>query len=299
MADLSAPPLREDRRFAGMALALAAFLGFTGIDSCAKWLAESGMPTMQIVFVRYLAHLLLVVLIALPVSGLRFARANRLGAVLLRGVFLLGGTALNFWAVRYLSLTVTAAIFFTTPLFVCLLSIPILGERIGWRRWAAIGFGFLGVLIVTRPWSAGAHWAILLSFGATLGGALYLVYTRRLAGSDSATTQQFYAALLCTLCAAPFAGEGWVWPEEAADWTAFALIGVFGWAGHQLVTVAHRYAPATTLAPFVYAQIVYMTLSSWILFGDTPDLWVGVGSAVVMASGLFIWRRERQLAKRA
>ncbi|MEM9197766.1 MAG: DMT family transporter [Pseudomonadota bacterium] len=299
MGDRRSPSGREDRRLLGIFLALAAFAGFCGIDVSAKWLAEAGMPITQIVFVRYLVHLALVVAVAAPTLGLGFLRANRPRDVALRGVFLLIGTALNFWAVRHLPLTVTSAIFFTSPLFVCLLSIPLLGERIGSRRWTAIIVGFLGVLIVIRPWSADAHWAMFLSLGATLGGALYLVYTRKLAGADSAATQQFYAALLCTLVAAPLATLDWSWPADRAGWSAFALIGVFGWAGHQLVTVAHRYAPASTLAPFVYSQIVYMTVAGWVLFGDAPDIWVGLGAAVVMASGLYIWVRERSQAQAA
>jgi len=90
---------------------------------------------------------------------------------------------------------------------------------------------------------------------------------------------------------------GWTWPAAPADWMAFCMIGVFGWAGHQLLTVAHRFAPASVLAPFVYVQIIYMTASSWFIFHDAPDLWVLAGAAVVMAAGFYVWLRERQLAR--
>jgi drug/metabolite transporter (DMT)-like permease len=287
-------PLIEDRRLAGIGLVLAAYVGFTGIDVCAKWLSQSGFPVMQVVWVRYAVHLALVVALALP-SGTGFMHARRPGAVLLRGAFLLTGTVLNFFAVSYLPLTVTGAIFFTGPLFVCILAIPLLGEKVGPRRWAAIGVGFLGVLIVTRPWSAEAHWAVFLSLGAALGGALYLVLTRRLAGADSTATQQFYAALFCTVAVSPFAFEGWVWPERAVDWAALAMVGVFGWAGHQLVTIAHRFAPASALAPYTYTQILFLTAVSWAIFAQPPDIWVVTGAAVVAAAGLYIWQRERRL----
>ena len=120
-----------------------------------------------------------------------------------------------------------------------------------------------------------------------------------LAGRDATNTQQFYAGLVATLGVAPFALGDWTWPTGAASWLAFSAIGVFGWAGHQLVTIAHRFAPASTLAPFNYAQIVYMTASSWLIFAQPPDRWVIVGAGIVAASGLYIGLRERALARRA
>jgi drug/metabolite transporter (DMT)-like permease len=205
---------------------------------------------------------------------------------------------MNFWALSYLPLATTASIFFTSPLWVCLLSIPMLGERVGPRRWLAIGIGFLGILVVTRPLSGTAHWAMGLSMMAAMGGALYVILTRKLAGRDSTASMQFHAALIATLGTAPLALGEWHWPGMASGWIALGLIGIFGWGGHQLLTVAHRFAPATVLAPFVYVQIVYMTASGWIIFGDAPDAWVLVGAGIVVASGLYIWLRERQIARR-
>ncbi len=284
----------EDRRLHGIALMLAALLAFTGIDTCAKWLVLDGVPTTEVVFVRYLGHLVLVVALALP-RGERFVRAVNPGAVLVRGAFLLFSTILNFIALGYLPLTMTAAIFFSSPLWICLLSIPLLGEEVGPRRWAAMIVGFLGVLVVTRPWAGQVHWAVLLSVGAALCGAFYSILTRRLAGRDSTATQQFYAALLAAVGMAPLALPGWTWPSGGAGWFAILAIGAFGWAGHQILIVAHRYAPASTLAPISYVQILYMTASSWLIFAQPPDAWVLAGAAIVAASGLYIWLRERAL----
>ena len=142
----------EDRTLRGIALMLAALAGFTGIDTCAKWLVLDGMPTAEVVFVRYLGHLILVIAFALPL-GEPFLRTANPRDVGVRGAFLLFSTVLNFAALGYLPLTTTAAIFFSSPLWVCLLSIPLLGEEVGPRRWAAMAVGFLGVLVVTRPWS--------------------------------------------------------------------------------------------------------------------------------------------------
>jgi drug/metabolite transporter (DMT)-like permease len=285
----------EERRLHAIALMVLAVTGFTGIDTCAKWLVLDGLPTAQVVFVRYLGHLLIVVALALPAGDAVF-RSRNLGAVAVRGLALLASTVLNFAALGFLPLTMTAAIMFSMPLWVCLLSIPFLGERVGPRRWAAILVGFGGILVVTRPWSGTMHWAAMLSLGAALCGALYAILTRRLAGRDSTATQQFYAALVATVGTAPLALADWAWPTGAASWLAFVAIGGFGWAGHQLMIVAHRYAPASTLAPFTYTQIVAMTASSWLIFAQPPDAWVLVGGGIVVASGLYIWLRERTLS---
>lgn len=285
----------EDRRLRAIGLALGAFLAFTGIDTCAKWLVLAGLPTAEVVFVRFLVHLALVVATGL-LAGETLLRTGRPGTVMLRGAFLLGGTVLNFWALGYLPLATTSSIFFTSPLWICLLSIPLLGERVGPRRWAAILIGFTGILLVTRPWSGAVHWAVLLSLGAAFCAALYAILTRRLAGQDSTAVQQFYAAGIAALGTAPLALSAWAWPQDPVTWLAFGLVGAFGWAGHQLLTIAHRFAPATVIAPFVYVQILYMTLSGWMIFGDMPDGWVVAGAGVVMASGLYIWLRERNLA---
>jgi drug/metabolite transporter (DMT)-like permease len=153
--------------------------------------------------------------------------------------------------------------------------------------------------VVTRPWTGPLHWAVAMSIGAALSGACYSLMTRMLAGRDSTTTQQFYAALIATLGTAPLALADWTWPGGPASWFAFFAIGAFGWAAHQLLIIAHRFAPASTLAPMAYVQIIYMTASSWIIFAQPPDVWVIAGATIVAASGLYIWLRERSLARTA
>jgi drug/metabolite transporter (DMT)-like permease len=287
----------EERTLVAIALMLAALLAFTGIDTCAKWLVQHGVPATQAAFVRYAVHFLIVLAIGAGTAE-RVWETSNLRAVSVRAVTLLGSTLLNFIAITYLPLTITSALMFSAPLWICLLSIPILNEQVGLRRWIAMLVGFLGILIVARPWTGHLHWAVLLSLGAALCGALYAILTRRLAGRDSTNTQQFYVGLVSTLGVAPLALAGWTWPGDAASWLALGLIGCFGWGGHQLLTIAHRYAPASTLAPFSYFQIVYMTASSWLIFAQPPDRFVLLGAAVVAGSGLYIWLRERSLARK-
>jgi len=289
-------PPRENRPLLAVLLTLAAYAAFTGIDTCAKWLVTSGVPTTEVVFVRYAVHLLLVLSISLAAVEPLLASAAR-GTELARGFALLTSTVMNFWALAFLPLALTSAIFFTTPLWVCLLSIPLLGERVGPRRWAAMAVGFAGVLVAARPWGATAHPAMLPSVVAALAAALYAIMTRRLAGVDPTSTQQFYAAAAATVGMLPLALADWAWPTDAPGWMALALIGVFGWGGHQVLTIAHRYAPATTLAPLLYVQMLYMVGSGWVVFGQPPGLAVLAGGAIVVASGLYIWQRERVLGR--
>jgi drug/metabolite transporter (DMT)-like permease len=291
---------REDRRLLGIGLALMGYVSFTVIDSCAKWLTQhGGLPTLEVVFIRYAAQLLLVLALFVPSRGIAIMQTQRLPLEIVRAVALLLSTVLNFFAIMFLPLTITASIMFTSPLILVALSIPLLGETVGWRRWLAILVGFVGVLIIVQPGSGAFHPAVGLSLLGAACGALYMLLTRKLAGVDSVATQQFYVGVVSTALMLPFALGGWVWPSDPATWFAFSLIGVAAFTGHQLITVAHRFAPASVLAPFSYVQIISMTASSWLVFNQPPEMWRFIGAPIVIASGLYIWLRERQLGKKA
>lgn len=290
---------RADNRSLAILMMLAAYLCLTGIDTSARWLTtQSDLAPLQVVFVRYLGHLAVVAGAFFPVYGLSLLRSNSPRGEALRALFLVVSTICNFTALSFLPMSLTAAIFFSMPIFLCALSAPLLGERVGPRRWTAILIGFAGVLVITAPvgaGGAGAHWAIAFSVAAALFAALYGIWTRKLAGVDPTNTQQFYAALVATVVVAPMALLDWAWPSDPMGWIAFAAIGVFGWSGHQLMTIAHRYAPASSLAPFIYVQLVFLTLADFLIFAVTPDQTIFIGAAIVLGAGLYIWLRERQL----
>lgn len=287
----------EDRRSLAIALMVAALACYTTIDSFAKLMVQAGLPSMEVVFIRYAAQFVLVLALFLPREGRALTVTRNLKLEVARGLFLLGSTIFNFFAVAYLPLTITSAISFTMPLMLCALSIPLLGETVGWRRWLAIGIGFLGVMIIVRPGTEAFHPAVLLSFGTAVCAALYNLSTRGLAGVDSTSAQQFYSAGVATVCVLPFSLGGWVWPSDPLIWLSFVGIGVAALVGHLFVTTAHRYAPASVLAPFGYLQIFFMTGASWLIFNQPPDIWLYLGAPVVMASGFYIWLRERQLSR--
>ena len=290
-------PIAE-RRLLGIGLTLAAYFMFVGIDSSAKWLAIGGIPAAQVVFLRYVIHLALVLGINLPQTGLgTLVRTASFKTQALRAATLLGATTSNFIALRYLPLTVTGAIAFTMPLILCALSVPLLGEQVGWRRWTAIIIGFLGIVVIVRPGTEAFHPAALLCLAGAVFTAFYFILTRRMAGRDSPATQQFYVGLFATVLLLPIAVPLWVWPTEPSVWIASFAIGMFGFVGHQLFTVATGFAPAPVLAPFAYIQIIFMAASSWLLFNQPPDIWLYVGAPIVIGSGLYIWLRERALAR--
>ena len=286
---------QEDRRGLAILMMLVAFACFTLLDSSAKWLVTTGMSPWAAVFARYAVHLAIVALLIVPSQGTHSLDSKAPVRETVRALLLLASTICNFMAVQYLPLTLTSTIFFSIPIFVCVLSIPLLGETVRARRWIAIGIGFVGILIVTRPWAATFHWAMIFAVTAAICASLYQILTRMLAGVDSTNTQQFYAALVATIGVAPMAYMHWQTPDGAVAWALFAAMGLFGWLGHQMLTVAHRYAPASLLVPFVYVQLFFMTASSWIVFSQPPSVWILAGAPIIIGSGFYIWWRERQL----
>lgn len=284
----------EERRNLGIGILLFAQLFFATLDTSAKYLSSVGIPLGEIVFIRYAVHVALALALFLPVQRNLFVTRNWRLEVL-RGLCLLGVTAANFLAQRFLPLTVTGALMFTMPLMVTALSGPFLGEKIGWRRWAAVAAGFVGILVIVRPGTDAFHPASLICLAGALSAAFYSIITRKLAGVDSAATQQVYSGIISLACVTPFAFDGWVWPTTGGSWFAFLAIGVAGMIAHQLNTIAHRFAPPSALAPFGYTELLLLALASWMIFGEPPDAWFYLGAPMIIGSGIYIWLRERKL----
>ena len=211
----------------------------------------------------------------------------------LRALMFIGMTSINFWALQYLQLTVTASIFFSVPILIALFGARILGEKLDALRWIAIIAGFAGVLVIVRPGSAEFHPAMLLSIVNAILYALFMLMTRRLAAYDSPETIQYLPALGAAIGLAPFAIAAWQSPPGGLEWTVACLMGVLGGLGHYLLALAHRYAPATVIAPFLYQQVIYAALFGYFVFGDVPSGAVWLGAAIVIASGLYLFARER------
>ncbi len=276
----------------GILLICGAFLLFACLDTSAKVLSQD-LDTLQVVWARFVGHAILVALVLLPRKGPRVFATSNLRLQIARSVLLVMSTVLNFTAVSYLPLTTTASIFFTAPLLVAALSVPLLGETVGWRRWSAIGVGFVGVLVIIRPGADEVHWAIGLCLANALVAALYNIATRKLAARDHSDTTSLYSPLVGALIFLPVLPYVWSAPQTLTQWVLLLGLGVFGGVGHWLVIIAHRYAAASVLAPFTYSAILWMTISGYLVFGDLPDQWTIVGAVIVVASGLYVFHREQ------
>lgn len=281
------------QRLTGIALMCGAVALFALLDTVAKYLSPQ-MPTSQIVAARYVTAFLLALVLVNPITHPRLMVTRRPVLQIVRSVLMLATTALNFIALRYLQLDQTLAIMFSAPFLVAVLAGPLLGESLDWRRWAAIGVGFAGVLLVTRPGLGGIHPAALLMFGAALCYAVYGIMTRALARTDSNETTLFYTNLVGVICMLPILPFVWTPPADGLSWVLMLAMGFLGGLGHYLLIVAHRLAPASVLSPFIYSQMIWMIALGFLVFGDVPNRWTLAGAAAVIASGLYLISRERR-----
>lgn len=276
----------------GIALMCAALLCFSCLDATAKWVNRSVDP-MVTVWARYMSAALLTFLVINPRTQPGALRTRRLPLQLLRSFLLFASTLCNFFALKYLQLVETQSIIFATPLLVALFAGPLLGERIGWKRMTAIGVGFIGILVITRPGLGTMHPAALLSLAGSVSYAFYNIVTRKLASSDSSATTTLYSSVAGIVLMTPLLPWIWTTPSSPLTWFLLMMTGFYGAFGHWLLVLAHARAPAAILSPFIYSQIVWMLVLGYVLFGDWPDSWTFVGAGIVIASGLYLLYRER------
>lgn len=279
-------------RLSGIALMCGAVGCFAFLDATAKYLGRH-MDVIEVVWARYTFGFLLALLWSNPLTRPGLMRTTRPALQIGRSALLLGSTMLNFFALRYLQLDQALTITFSTPLLVAALSGPVLGEWVGPRRWAAIGVGFLGVLVVTRPGFSAVPPAAALSAGAALCYAAYALSTRVLARTDSNQTTLFYSNLVGAVVMLPAVVAVWTPPENLTIVVLMLATGALASIGHFLLIAAHRLAPASVLSPFIYSQLAWTVGLGYVVFGDVPNRWTMAGAAIVIASGLYLLHRER------
>lgn len=288
------PAVQRKQRLTGIALMCGAVATFSCLDATGKYLMNF-MDPLQVVWARYTGAFVLALFFLNPVSKPGMMVTRRPWLQVGRSALLLLSTVLNFFAVRYLQLDEVLSILFATPFVVAVLSGPLLGEWVGWRRWVAICIGFLGVLLVSRPGFGGIHPAAMFAVGGTICYAFYVIATRMLARTDSSETTLFYSNLVGALAMLPVVTFFWTTPPSYFVIGLMVLIGAFGSIGHYLLICGHRLAPASTLAPFIYTQMVWTTTLGFLVFGDVPHFWTIVGGLIVVASGLYLLNRERKV----
>jgi len=296
-APLDTLPAAHDprARLIGIGLICAALVCFAGLDTVAKWLTNH-LPTLEVVWARYASHFALSMLIVNPWTLPGLFATKKLGLQVGRSALLFASTAFNFVALHYLQLDQAAAIAFTAPFFIALMAGPLLGEWIHWRRWLAIIVGFAGVLLVIRPGSAdGLSPIVVFSLLSTLCYAAYNISTRFLAGHDTTGTTMFYTALVGFVAASVPLPAVWVTPTDPLVIAGMIAVGALGFVGHLFLVLAHRYAPAAILGPYIYTQLIWYAAGGFLVFGQVPSSYTLAGAAVVIASGLYLLYRERKV----
>lgn len=282
-----------DRPMVAILIMLAAVALFAGQDTISKYLS-SGYPAVEVAWFRYTFSIVAIAAVLPWLEPRTAIRSQRPKLQIMRGVLLYSSTVLFVIAVYYVPLTTATAIGFISPLFLTALSIPFLGERVGPRRWAAIGVGFIGVLIVVRPGFGGFQWSYLIPIVMAALYAVYQILTRMIGGVDRPITSLLYPTVIGTTLGAlpmPFV---WVTPT-LFDFGMMVLMGIGGTLSHLCLVYAFAMAKASTLAPFAYTQLLWVTILGYAFFGDIPDGPTLLGASVIVASGLYVLHRERRV----
>jgi drug/metabolite transporter (DMT)-like permease len=293
---LSDATQQRRQRLVGIALMCGAVALFACLDATAKYL-NTEMDSLQIAWARYTSAFVLTLIVSNPLThgGLLRTRSTKLQII--RSVLLVASTILNFLALRWLQLDEALSIIFTFPFIVAIISGPLLDEWISWRRWSAICFGFAGVLLITRPGFGGMHPAALITLTATTCYGFYAVITRIVSRVDSNQTSLFYANFIGALVMLPIIPFVWQPPRSWIIALMLAMTGVLGSIGHFFLIAGHKLAPASTLSPFIYTQLVWVVILGYLVFDHLPNGWTLAGAAMVVGSGLYLLYRERKVGK--
>lgn len=269
---------------------LVTMFWFVSLDAMAKYLMQS-YPVAQVVWARFFFHVIFV-LIAMGFHGGLQIRSQSIVLQCARSIFMLTTTVLFFIGVHLLPLATASTIMFVSPIFVTILSIFLLEEKVGMRRWAGVATGFVGAMVVVRPGFEAFDWSMLFVLTAALTHAFYQIFTRKARLYDSPITSLFYTGLVGALVMTAVVPHQWQ-SVEGSDYLLLASLGLAGGIGHLCLIRAFRSAPASVVAPFSYTSLIWATLFGYILFSDLPDRWTLIGACLIIISGLYILHRER------
>ncbi len=287
----------ETKPLAAFALMGGAIMCFCLVDATAKWLT-GGYDPWQILLVSRVVPMAVAVVLAYRATGnpfnfyTRFPREQALRAALSVPMVWCFFTGL-----KTMSLAEAITIAFAAPLFIIMLSRPLLGETIGPRRWAAVIVGFVGVLVALRPGFGGSMTGHILVLISAFSYALSMVFVRRFSGRESTHNIYFYGSAGGLLVSAFLVPPIWVAPD-ATDWGLLVLVGLWGAIGGYAVIRAYRFGEASMLAPIEYTALIWSVILDLLLFQLTPDAAVLIGAAIVVGANLYVAHREHQIGKR-
>lgn len=288
--------LPRERIGRGIAFMVAAVALFNVMGALVKWLGPH-YPIGQLMFFRNAFAIPAGLAIVLGQGGLSQLRTERPFAHLLRAATGVSAMGTGFYALSVLPLADATAISFTNPLFVTMLAIPLLGEKVGLHRWSAVGAGFVGVLVLAwglaqdGGFGGGSTLGMLGGLANALLSALSALLVRRLSATESSAAISLWQSVLATLLTLVLLPFGWRTPP-LGDLALLVSIGLSGGVAQFWLTQAYRYAPASVAGPFTYTSMVWAILLGWLVWSEAPTPTMLLGSAIVVASGLYILHRE-------
>ena len=283
----------------GMALMIFGVAILIILELGAKGASAEGIPVLQTVWMRFVVHLIIFTSIFGKSMGLDLVRTAYPAIQITRSILLFVMTVATFTALKHLQMVQVTTIGFAAPFIVAILSIFLLGERVGFHRWTAIVIGFVGVLVVIRPGTDGMHWAMGVFFIGVAGYALFLVLTRKIAGVENPIRSAMYTAIVGGVVLTFPMPWIWEWPATNIGWFYMILAGGAGAMAHFLIIKAHKFAEASLLGPLYYSQIVWSLLAGYLAFDDIPDGYTMAGAGIVISSGLYLMFRESLKRRRA
>jgi len=265
-------------------------------DAMAKWLTAHYGP-LHIVFWRNILAVPMIAAFIIATQGLPAIRTQHLAVHAARGFVMVLGSYAFFRGLATLPLAEATSLVFAAPIFITALSVPLLREHVGWRRWLAVCVGFAGVLVIVRPGAEAFQPASLFIVGTAFCYALFMISARGVGREENVWTMMFYVALFPLIYATPVVAMEWQ-PLALDHLPLFLGMAVFGSIGITLIGHAFRLAPAAIVAPFDYTALLWASLLGWLVWGELPDGWTYVGAAIIIASGVYIVLRETRMARK-
>lgn len=264
----------------------------TANDAASKYLVQS-FPVGQVIGLRQAATLLVLIPYVMVFSRWSALRVVDWPGQFGRGLLFIIGSVFIVWSLAELPLATAITMLFASPIFMALLSAPLLGERIGRHRWIAVAGGFAGVLIILRPGAESFQWALLLPLAAAMINALRDVLTRRLSRTETSIAILFWSNII--LMAGGFSTLPFGWrPVDGHAGLWFLAAGIFNGSAHFLIIEALRTGEASVLAPIRYTALLWAALIGFVVWGELPELWLWAGAAVIVGSSLYMIRGERR-----
>ena len=264
----------------------------TANDATSKYLVQSH-PIGQVVGLRQASTLLVLIPYMIFFSRWSLLRVVDLRGQLMRGTLFIIGSMLIVWSLGELPLATAITMLYISPIFMVILSVPLLGERISRHRWVAVIGGFAGVLIIMRPGGAGFQWALMLPLLAAMVNALRDVLTRKLARTETSISILFWSNIILMTGGFMTLPMGWA-PVSAHDAFWFVAAGIFNGTAHFCIIDALRTGEASALAPIRYTALLWAALLGFLVWGEVPELWLLAGAAVIVGSSLYMIRAERR-----